>query len=245
MSNPILENSFKETEYFDYSQVQPMTVNGVINKLSLMTVLMFLSGGATWYQFMIGNLDKVNMLMIGGAIVGFIMVLVASFARKTAPYTVPIYAFAEGAFLAGISCQIEAMFPGVVVKAVALTFLTFATVLALYATRVIQVTEKIKGVLISMTFALMIFYLITFVLSFFNVNMPLLYDNSPVSIGFSVFVCILAASNLLIDFDFIEKAAKNYYPKEYEWTGSLGLMVTLVWLYVEILRLLSKLSSRD
>ena len=114
----------------------------------------------------------------------------------------------------------------------------------LYATRVISVTDKLRSTLFTMTFAIMIFYLITWILSFFHINIPMLYSNSPISIGFSVFVTGLAAFNLLIDFDFIEQAARNYFPKEYEWYGAFGLLVTIVWLYVEMLRLLLKLQRR-
>lgn len=242
MSNPILDSSFNQNSgHYSYQQTAPMTMNGVISKLSLMAVLMVLSGGATWYQFSIGNLDKVNTLMMGGLIVGFIAVLVASFIKKTMPFAVPIYAFAEGAFLAGTSCYFEATLPGVVIQAVALTFITLFTMIFLYATRVIKVTEKFRSVVFSMTFAVMIFYLIAFVLSLFHINIPLLVSNSPLSIGVSVFMCGLASVNLLIDFDFIENATRNFFPKEYEWTATLGLLTTIVWLYIEILRLLSKL----
>ena len=241
-TNPILRNSFSERVVS--LQSQPMTVSGVMNKLGFLAILMTLSGAATWYQFSIGNIDKVNTLMYGGMIIGFILALVASFVRKSAPYVVPLYAFAEGAFLAGMSCFFEAMFPGIVVKAVALTFLTIFGMYFLYAAKVITVTDKLRSTIITMTFALMAFYLITWVLALFHINIPMLYSNSPLSIGFSVLVTGLAAFNLLIDFDFIEQAAQNFFPKEYEWFGAFGLLVTIVWLYVEVLRLLSKLQKR-
>lgn len=241
-TNPILRNSFNDRAIT--LQGQPMTISGVMNKLGFLAILMTLSGAATWYQFSIGNIDKVNILMYGGMIIGFILALVASFVRKSAPYVVPLYAFAEGAFLAGLSCFFETMFPGIVVKAVSLTFLTIFAMYFLYATRVIKVTETFKSTIITMTFALMIFYLITWILAIFHINIPMLYSNSPLSIGFSVLVTGLAAFNLLVDFDFIEQASNNFFPKEYEWFGAFGLLVTIVWLYVEVLRLLSKLQKR-
>ena len=241
-TNPILNNTFSEKSIA--LQGEPMTVSGVMNKLGFLAILMAISGGATWYQFAIGNIDKVNLLMYGGMIAGLILVLITSFIRTAAPYTVPLYAFAEGAFLAGVSCFFEAMFPGIVVKAVSLTFITVFVMYILYATRVINVTEKLRSTIITMTFAIMIFYLITWILALFHINIPMLYGNSPLSVGFSLLVTGLAAFNLLLDFDFIERAAQNLFPKQYEWMGAFGLLVTIVWLYVEMLRLLSKLQRR-
>jgi len=241
-TNPVLNNSFSSRPLV--LQGQPMSISGVMNKLGFLAILMAISGAATWYQFIIGNVDKVNLLMYGGMIAGFILALIASFVRKSAPYVVPLYAFAEGAFLAGLSCFFEAMFPGIVVRAVALTFITVFAMYFLYATRVINVTEKLRSTIITMTLSIMIFYLIAWVLSIFHINIPMLYSSTPLSIGFSLLVTGLAAFNLLLDFDFIEQAARNFFPKEYEWYGAFGLLVTIVWLYVEMLRLLSKLQKR-
>ena len=241
-TNPVLNNSFSSRPLV--LQGQPMSISGVMNKLGFLAILMAISGAATWYQFIIGNVDKVNLLMYGGMIAGFILALIASFVRKSAPYVGPLYAFAEGAFLAGLSCFFEAMFPGIVVRAVALTFITVFAMYFLYATRVINVTEKLRSTIITMTLSIMIFYLIAWVLSIFHINIPMLYSSTPLSIGFSLLVTGLAAFNLLLDFDFIEQAARNFFPKEYEWYGAFGLLVTIVWLYVEMLRLLSKLQKR-
>ena len=241
-TNPVLQKNFSARPLV--LQGEPMTVSGVMNKLGFLAVLMTISGAATWYQFSIGNLDKVNLLMYGGMIIGFILALVATFFRKSAPYVVPLYAFAEGAFLAGLSCFFEAMQPGVVIKAVSLTFITVFAMYFLYAARVINVTEKLRSTIITMTLSIIIFYLITWVLALFHINIPMLYSNSPIAIGFSLLVTGLAAFNLLLDFDFIEQASKNFFPKEYEWYGAFGLIVTIVWLYVEMLRLLSKLQRR-
>lgn len=244
MSNPILNSAFEQRPY--ELQSAPMTINGTLSKLGLMAVLMAVAGGATWYQYMLGFYDKVNAITTIGLIVGFVLAMIICFARKAMPILVPIYAFAEGAALAGLSCMFESLCPGVVIQAVALTFVTFFAMLFLYATRVIQATEKFKGTIITATFAVMIFYIINLVLSFFHINIPMMSvtDGSMLSIGVSVAITLLAAFNLIIDFDFIEQGARNFFPKEFEWYGAFGLMVTLVWLYMEVLRLLSKLNSR-
>lgn len=244
MSNPILKSSFNpETRNFAL-QGEPMTIKGVMNKLGLLAVLMTLSGAATWYQFVIGNMDKLQLLTYGGFIVGFILAMIASFVRKTAPVTVPLYAFAEGAALAGLSCILEAQFPGIVIKAVSMTFITLFVMYFAYTARVIKVTDKLRSTIITVTLSILVFYIISWVLALFNVRIPMLYSSSPLSIGFSVFVCAVAAFNLLIDFDFIEQATVNFFPKEYEWFGAFGILTTMVWLYVEILNLLAKLNRR-
>lgn len=244
MSNPILNSAFEQRPYELNST--PMTINGTLSKLGLMTVLMAIAGGATWYQFILGNFDKVNTLTTVGLIVGFVLALIICFSRKAMPVLVPLYAFAEGAALAGLSCQFEAMLPGIVIKAVSLTFLTLMAMAFLYATKVIQATEKFRSTIITATFAVMIFYVINLVLSLFHINIPMMSisDGSLLSIGVSVAITVLAAFNLIIDFDFIEQGTRNFFPKEFEWYGAFGLMVTLVWLYMEILRLLAKFSNR-
>ena len=244
MPNPILNSSFNPDSRTYELRGEPMTVNGVMNKLFALAVLMTVSGMATWYQFAIGNFDKVNIIMMAGFIVGFILAMLACFVRKTAPVTVPLYAFAEGAALAGISCFLEAQFPGIVVKAVGMTFITLFVMYFLYAARVIKVTEKFRSAIITVTFSILIFYVISWILMLFKIQIPMLYASSPLSIGFSVFVCAVAAFNLLVDFDFIEQATRNFFPKEYEWFGAFGLLATLVWLYIEILNLLAKLNRR-
>ncbi len=244
MSNPILNSAFEQKSYELNSA--PMTINGTLSKLGLMAVLMAIAGGATWYQFILGNFDKVNALTTIGLIVGFVLAMIICFSRKAMPVLVPLYAFAEGAALAGLSCQFEAMLPGIVIKAVSLTFLTLFAMIFLYATKVIQATEKFRSTIITATFAVMIFYIINLVLSLFHINIPMMSitDGSLLSIGVSVAITVLAAFNLILDFDFIEQGTRNFFPKEFEWYGAFGLMVTLVWLYMEILRLLAKFSNR-
>ena len=245
MTNPIFNSSFNQNARTYEIHGEPMTVNGVVSKLGILAILMTASGAATWYQFAIGNFDKVQLLMMGGFIAGLIFALIATFARKTAPITVSLYAFAEGAALAGLSCFFEAQFPGIAVKAISLTFLALLSMLFLYSTRIIKVTDKFRSTLLTVTISIFVFYLISWILALFNIRIPMLYDSSMLSIGFSTVICGIAAFNLLLDFDFIERATQNFFPKEYEWLGAFGMVTTLVWLYVEILHLLTKLNRNN
>jgi uncharacterized YccA/Bax inhibitor family protein len=224
----------------------PMTVNGTLTKLFFMSLIMLCAGGATWYNFAIGAMDKVNLLLTAGVIIGTITGFAICFFRKTTPFLLPIYAFSEGTALAGISCIFESTYPGIVVKAVSLTFLALFSMLFLYMTRIIKPTDRMRSIITSATMAICIFYLINMVLILFHVNLPMLAmnDSSMLSIGISVVITIIAAFNLVLDFEFIEKGVENCLPKENEWFGAFGLLVTLVWLYMEILRLLVKLNNR-
>jgi uncharacterized YccA/Bax inhibitor family protein len=182
---------------------------------------------------------------IGGAILGFVAVLVSAFRPQYSPYLAPAYAVLEGLFLGGISAIFEASYPGIVMEAVAATFVTFLVCLALYRFKVVQVTEQFKSVVIASTLAIGTYYLVSWLFSMFTGYQPVHYGSSMMSIGISVFVIIIAALNLFLDFDMIEKSAQRRLPKFMEWFGAMGLMITLVWLYLEFLRLLSKLNSRN
>jgi uncharacterized YccA/Bax inhibitor family protein len=182
---------------------------------------------------------------IGGGIVGLILVLIASFKPTTSPYTAPAYALFEGLFIGGLSAVFEAMYPGLVIQAVSATFITFLVCFGLYKYNIVKVTETFKSVVIGATMAIFAFYLISWIASMFMTFQPIHQGNSLMSIGISVFVIIVAALNLFLDFDMIEKGSKTGAPKYMEWFASMGLMITLVWLYVEFLRLFAKLSSRD
>jgi uncharacterized YccA/Bax inhibitor family protein len=182
--------------------------------------------------------------MIGGAIGGLVLALITSFKPKIAQYTAPFYALAEGLLLGGLSAVLEAKYPGLVMKAVGLTFATLFAMLFAYKTGWIRATQKFKSGVIAATGGIMLFYLVSWILNMFGFNMGF-HSASLVSIGFSLFVVVIAALNLILDFDFIEKGAESGAPKYMEWYGAFGLMVTLVWLYVELLRLLAKFASRD
>jgi uncharacterized YccA/Bax inhibitor family protein len=171
--------------------------------------------------------------------------MITMFKPTVAPWTAPLYAALEGVLLGAISQVIEQRYKGgIAVQAVSLTCGVLFIMLFMYATRIIRVTDKLRMGIVVATSALCLFYLVAMVLSFFHVGVPLLFSSSIYGIGFSLFVVGLAAFNLLLDFDFIEKASQTSAPKYMEWYGAFGLMVTLVWLYLEILRLLMKLASQ-
>ena len=181
---------------------------------------------------------------IGGAIGGFILVLVTTFKKEWSPITAPIYALCEGLLIGGISAMYNAKFNGIVLQAGMLTFGTLFALLAAYRTGFIRATENFKLGVVAATGGIAIMYLVSWVLSMFNVNMSFMHGSGLLSIGISAFVVVIAALNLVLDFDFIEQGAQVGAPKYLEWYGAFGLLVTLVWLYLEILRLLAKLSSR-
>lgn len=235
------ENGNRSSVLIDYNDT--MTISGTINKSFILLGILVVTAAFTW---MLTNSGYNPIpLLIGGAVVGLILVLVASFKPHLSGYLAPGYALFEGLFIGALSAIFEAMYPGIVIQAVGATFTTFLVCFLLYKYQVVQVTEKFKSVVIGATITIAIYYLITWLLSMFTSFQAVHYGNSWMSIGISVFVIIIAALNLFLDFDQIEKGAEKQVPKYMEWFGAMGLMITLVWLYVEFLRLLSKLSSRD
>jgi uncharacterized YccA/Bax inhibitor family protein len=246
------KNPFFKTNTFNNSSLvhdaviiddyQTMTVSGTINKSFILLLLLVAGAFATWNMAISG--ENPIFLTIGGAIVGLILVLITTFKPQLSTYLSPAYAVAEGLFIGGLSAIFEISYPGIVMQAVGGTFVTFFVCFALYKYNIVQVTEKFKSIVIAATVAIGLYYLLSWVLTFFIHYQPVHYGNSLTSIGISVFVIIIAALNLFLDFDQIEKGAAQKAPKYMEWYGAMGLMITLVWLYVEFLRLLSKLSSR-
>lgn len=221
---------------------QTMTVAGTINKSFILLLILIASAFVTWSMAFDGQ--NPIFLTIGGAITGLVFVLITTFKPQLSTYLSPAYAVAEGLFIGGLSAIFEIRYPGIVIQAVGATFVTFLVCFALYKYNIVQVTEKFRSVVIAATVAIGLYYLLSWVLTFFISFQPVHYGNSMMSIGISVFVIIIAALNLFLDFDQIEKGAAQRAPKYMEWYGAMGLMITLVWLYVEFLRLLSKLSSR-
>jgi len=208
-----------------------------------MLLLLVASAAITWTMTFSGYNPIV--LTIGGAIVGLILVLISSFKPHLSPYLAPGYAVFEGLFIGGLSAIFEAMYPGIVIQAVSCTFVTFMVCFGLYKYQIVKVNERFRSVVIAATLAIATYYLISWLLSMFTSFVPVHYGNSLMSIGISVFVIVIAALNLFLDFDQIDKGVQEKMPKYMEWYGAMGLMITLVWLYVEFLRLLSKISSRD
>lgn len=250
-SNPALNKQLFENLNVT-SGTEIMTLNGTINKTILSFLLLILGAFYTWSKFFsvvdpAAGASLVYPYLIGGGIAGFILGIVTIFKKEWSQYTVPVYAVLEGLFLGGISAIVEARFAnqGIVLRAVTLTFGVFFIMLFLYRSNVIKVTQKFKLGIIAATGGIALVYLAGFIFSLFGVQFSFLYGNSMLSIGISLFVVVIAALNLVLDFDFIDRGSKANVPKFMEWYGAFGLMVTLVWLYLEILRLLSKIASRD
>lgn len=245
-SNPALtDNTFS-----GYGYVQPveaMTVQGTVAKTAILLLVALLTAGWTWAQFYKsnGNTAAITPWMIGGAIGGLIVAMVTVFKPAWAAITAPLYALLEGFLIGGLSAVMELSFPGIVIQATVLTFGTLFAMLAAYQTGFIRATENFKLGIVAATGGIALVYIATLVLSLFHVQVPFIYGNGWVGIGFSLFVVVIAALNFVLDFDFIEQGVKRNVPKYMEWYGAFALMVTLVWLYIEILRLLSKLRSRD
>jgi uncharacterized YccA/Bax inhibitor family protein len=249
-SNPVLqENAYKGTIFEDMTidRSQTMSVKGTLNKFAVLTLLMIVSAFFAW-GYAERGMNVMPLLLIsviGGLIIGIIM------ARKpqTASYLSPAYALLEGLFVGAISAYFEygrmasGGYSGIVFQAVGLTFVVSAVMYALYYFRVIKVTQKLRSVIIIATVSVGIFYLLTWVLGLaFGIYIPFLYQNSALGIGFSILMVGLAAFNLLLNFDEIENGVELGAPKYMEWYSAFGLLVTVVWLYLEMLRLLSKLN---
>ena len=233
--NPVFGDKFNQSQGFVGSE--RMTLDGTVNKTGVLLGLCFIGAIISW------NIPN-PLLMFGGALVGFGLAMYTSFVPRNAGITAPIYAFLKGLFLGGISLVLEMQYPGIAIQAVGLTFGTLASLLFFYKSGLIKPTENYRLMIFSATFGIMILYLVNFVMSFFGTGIGFIHSNGIFGIGFSLFVVGVAALNLVLDFDFIEQGAENSLPKYMEWYGAFSLMVTLIWLYLEILRLLAKLRSR-
>ena len=245
-ANPALnDKSFEGLEYTgDRSNV--MTIQGTVNRTAWLLLILLIASSWTWNKFFeTGAPASVTTWILIGAIGGFIVAMVTVFKKTWSPVTAPLYAALEGLFLGGISSIFELRFPGIVIQAVGLTFGTLFCLLMAYTSGLIKATENFKLGVVAATGGIAVVYLVTIALGFFGVQIPLIHGSGIVGIGFSLFVVVIAALNLVLDFDFIEKGAEAGAPKYMEWYGAFGLMVTLVWLYLEMLRLLSKLRGRD
>ncbi len=221
-----------------------MTIQGTVNKTAVMLALLLLTSFYTWNMFFTQGVQAVMPWFYGGLIGGLVIAIVTIFKKTWAPYTAPIYALLEGLLIGGISSIMERQFPGIVIQAVGLTFGTLFLLLFLYKSGIIKATENFKLGITAATGAIFLIYLVSFILRFFGTTIPYIHSNGLIGIGFSLFVVVIAALNLVLDFDFIEKGSKAGAPKYMEWYGAFGLMVTLIWLYIEILILLGKMRGR-
>jgi uncharacterized YccA/Bax inhibitor family protein len=241
--NPTLsEKTFQETRPMIVGEA--MTVQGAVNKTAILLLLTAMTAAYTWNMTLQGDPAAAKAWMIGGAIGGFVIAMVTIFKKAWSPITAPLYALVEGLFIGAVSCIFETAFPGIVTQAVMLTFGTLAALLAAYSTGLIRATGTFRRGVIAATGGVFLVYLASMVLGFFGITIPGIFGNGLIGIGFSLVVVVIAAMNLVLDFDLIESGARDNAPKYMEWYSGFALLVTLVWLYLEILRLLSKLRSR-
>jgi len=243
--NPALSDQiFRGLPYA--AEQEAMTIQGTVNKTGLLLLCVILTAGWTWHRFFqTSDPSSVVVWVTIGAFGGLILALITVFKQTWAPVTAPIYSLLEGLFIGGISSIAESQYPGIVIQAVGLTFGTLVALLAAYSSGLIKATENFKMGVAAATGGIFLVYLVSLVLGLFGIRVPYIYENGLFGIGFSLFVVVVAALNLVLDFDFIEQGARSGAPKYMEWYGAFGLMVTLIWLYIEILRLLIKLRSRD
>lgn len=239
-ANPSLgENTFKGLHAHNG---MAMTIQGTVNKTFILFLLLCSTALFTWYQYFSGSdIQSLVWIGIGG---GFVVALITIFVKKASPFTAPLYALLEGLAIGGISAMFESQYAGITTQAILLTLGTLFSLLFIYRLGIIKVTENFKLGVVAATGAIFFVYLVDIILRFFGMSVPFIHETGIVGILVSVGIVIVAALNLVLDFDFIEKGAEQRAPKYMEWYGAFGLMVTLVWLYFEILRLLSKLRSK-
>lgn len=241
-SNPILkEKNFRDAEFTTSAR---MTVNGTLNKAILMLVVLLLTASYVWHKLSTGDLAAVQSMMMLGLFGGVGVVLYTVFTRKINAVTSLIYAGFEGLAIGGISALMNMSYPGIVLQAVTITFGIAFAMLLLYRMQIIKVTDKFRMGVMGATTGIFFIYLISMVLRMFGIQVPFIHSTGMFGIGFSLFVIGIAALNLVLDFDFIDRASTYGAPEKMEWMGAFGLMVTLIWLYIEVLRLLSILNRR-
>jgi uncharacterized YccA/Bax inhibitor family protein len=246
-SNPAL----KDSTFLDLSSGSvvasdggTMSLNGTVNKTGLLLLMTVLTAAFAWSQTMTptGEVAPGSMgYLLGGGIGGFILAMVTIFKKEWSPVTAPLYALVEGLFLGAISAIYNAQFQGIVLQAVMLTFGIMFALLFAYRSGLIKATENFKLGVAAATGGIALIYIATIGLGLFGIKIPFIHESGLIGIGFSLFVVVIASLNLVMDFDFIENGVEAGAPKYMEWYGAFGLMVTLVWLYLELLRLLSKL----
>jgi len=243
--NPtISEKAFEKSLVLNHENT--MTVRGTMNKFGFLFLMVMATAFYTWNAFNGGQ--DVSGYLLTGAIGGLVVALVIIFKQQWAGYLAPLYALLEGLFVGGISAYYNAQFadksPYLIVQAVGLTFGTVIAMYALYQFRIIKATERFRSIILTATMGIAIFYLLSWVLRMFGMQIPFIHEGTTFGIIFSLAVVAIAALNLILDFDMIERGAEMGAPKYMEWYGAFGLLVTIVWLYIEILRLLAKLNSR-
>ncbi len=245
-SNPTLGEGIIN-RYAYASADRTMTVQGAVNKVALLLALVVAGALYTWSKVMTAvemGEGSVQGWMIGGSIAGFILALVITFKKDWAPLLSPVYAICEGLCIGALSAYFEVMFPGLVLRAVLLTFGVLFALLFMYKIRIITVTQRFRAIVLAATVGIAFAYLVTFIIGLFGVNTSFMYNGGSMSLIISLVVVAVAALNLVLDFDFIEQGSQANLPAHFEWYAAFGLMVTLIWLYIEILRLLAIVAGR-
>lgn len=238
-ANPVLRTgAFERVRAFDESA--QMTLQGAVNKTLFLALVLVMAASLSW-----SNPARFMPFLWPALIAGFILAMVTVFKKEWASITAPLYAFAEGIVLGAFSVYFEQAYPGIVMQAVGLTFGVLFAMLFIYKTGLIKVTSGFRMGVFAATGGIALYYLLSMILGFFGIRAPLIYDSGLLGIGFSIFVVVIAALNLVLDFDAIKRGSEMSLPKYMEWYGAFALMVTLIWLYIEILRLLSKLRRRN
>jgi uncharacterized YccA/Bax inhibitor family protein len=250
-SNPALsDKTFQNLSGAQYGGIidesTRMTLNGTVNKTGILLVCAIATAAWVWHSFLQSrDFADVAPWMIAGAIGGFIVAMVTIFKKEWSPVTAPIYALLEGLVLGGLSAALDLRYPGIAMQAVGLTFGTLFVMLLAYRSGLIPVTAKLRMGIVAATGGIALLYLVEILLGFFGIHFVAINGSGFIGIAFSLFVVAIAALNLVLDFDFIERGVECGAPKYMEWYGAFGIIVTLVWLYLEILRLLSKMRSRN
>jgi uncharacterized YccA/Bax inhibitor family protein len=254
--NPALRASTFTALPSERSRADRMTIAGTVHRCGFFLLLVMLGAGWAWTHasmtsvltaegLSMPNPGLTRLYMIVGGVGGLVFAIATYFRQRSAAFTGSLYCLFEGLMIGGMSAFAEALYPGIALQASILTFGTLATLLTAYRSGLIKATENFRLGVAAATGGVMMLYLVSFVGSMFGFGIPYIHESGMVGIGFSAFVVVLAALNLVLDFDFIEKGARHGAPKHMEWYAAFGLIVTLVWLYIEILRLLMKLQSRD
>jgi uncharacterized YccA/Bax inhibitor family protein len=241
-SNPALnENTFEGRVAV---AGEAMTLQGTVNKTGVLLLCVVITAAWTWGIAHSQTPEAALPWMTGGLVGGLVFALVTIFKKEWSPITSPIYALCEGLVLGGISALLERSYPGIAIQAMGLTFGVTAVMLMLYRTGVLRATPKFTVGVVAATGGIFLVYMVDLVLGIFGRHVPLLNSSGPLGIGVSAVIVIIAALNLILDFDFVETGVHARAPKYMEWYGAFGIMVTLVWMYLEILRLLSKVRQR-
>jgi uncharacterized YccA/Bax inhibitor family protein len=241
--NPALnEKTFERQGHTAFGK-ETMTLEGTVNKTLIAFIILVAAAVYTWNAYFDGA--DVTMYWIAGIAGSLVLGLLIAFIPKIAPIGVPIYALLEGMFIGALSAQYEASFSGITLQAALLTFCVFLALLLAYKLRIIRATRNFRLGVFAATAGIMLVYAANFIMNFFGAGIPYLHSNGWIGIGISLVIVAVAALNLVLDFDFIERGSESGAPKYMEWYGAFGLLVTLIWLYIEMLRLLAKLRSRN